>query len=119
MTEDQIVQALTDIVENPKYRDNIKERSRILVDQETSPLDRAVYWSEYVLRHKGARHLRSEAASMPMHQYLLLDVMLVITLVIITIMIILYFIVKKIVHIAMSAFKKTVSSMLVKLIIIM
>ncbi|CAL4063868.1 unnamed protein product [Meganyctiphanes norvegica] len=112
MTEDQLVQVLTDIVENPKYRDNVEERSRILVDQETSPLDRAVYWSEYVLRHKGAKHLRSEAASMPMHQYLLLDVMAVITLAIVAILITVYFIMKKITHKAMAYFKRTASHML-------
>ena len=102
MTEDQLVEALTDILENPKYRDNVEERSRILVDQETSPLDRAVYWSEYVLRHKGAKHLKSEAASMPMHQYLLLDVMAVLTLAFIAVIITLYFVTKKIIQLTVT-----------------
>lgn len=39
-----------------------------------SPLDTAVYWIEYVIRHKGAPHLRSVAADLPWYQYLLLDV---------------------------------------------
>lgn len=28
-------------------------------DRPMAPLDTAVYWTEYVIRHKGARHLRS------------------------------------------------------------
>lgn len=38
------------------------------------PLETAVYWVEYVARHKGAPHLRSAAVGMPYYQYLLLDV---------------------------------------------
>lgn len=35
-----------------------------------------VYWTEYVIRHKGAPHLRTIAADMPLYEYLLLDVIL-------------------------------------------
>lgn len=37
-------------------------------------LEKAVWWTEYVIRHKGARHLRSPAVDMSLYQYLLLDV---------------------------------------------
>lgn len=40
-----------------------------------SPLDTAVYWTEYVIRHKGAPHLRTAAVDMPWYEYLLLDVL--------------------------------------------
>ena len=49
-------------------------------DQAESPLERAVWWTEYVLRHGGAKHLRSPAANMSWAQYLELE--LVITLLI-------------------------------------
>lgn len=32
---------------------------RYLLDQRTTPLDTAIYWTEYVLRHNGAYHLQS------------------------------------------------------------
>lgn len=35
-----------------------------------------VYWTEYVIRHKGAPYLRTIAADMPLYEYLLLDVIL-------------------------------------------
>lgn len=38
------------------------------------PIDTGVYWIEYVIRHKGAAHLRSPALDLPFYQYLLLDV---------------------------------------------
>lgn len=37
-------------------------------------LERAIWWTEYVIRHKGANHLKSPWASIPWYQYLLLDV---------------------------------------------
>lgn len=39
-----------------------------------SGVEKAVWWIEYVLRHNGARHLRSPAVDMPFYQYYLLDV---------------------------------------------
>jgi glucuronosyltransferase len=54
----------------------MKRLSAVLGDQPQTPLDRAVYWTEYVIRHKGAAHLRSAAADLSWYQYLLLDVML-------------------------------------------
>lgn len=38
------------------------------------PLDRAVFWIEYVLRHQGAVHLRSAARDLNYLQYFSLDV---------------------------------------------
>jgi glucuronosyltransferase len=57
----------------------VKELSAVIRSQPQSALDRAVYWTEYVIRHKGAPHLRSVAADLPLYQYLLLDVMFVLT----------------------------------------
>jgi hypothetical protein len=48
--------------------------SAISKDIPDKPLDRAVWWTEYVLRHNGARHLRSVLLDLTWYQYLLLDV---------------------------------------------
>jgi glucuronosyltransferase len=57
----------------------MKELSAVVTGEPQSALDRAVYWTEYVIRHKGAPHLRSVAADLPWYQYLLLDVLFVLT----------------------------------------
>lgn len=36
-----------------RYQDNVKQLSTIFRDQPNSPLERGVYWMEYVMRHKG------------------------------------------------------------------
>lgn len=49
-------------------------RSRIMHDKPMKPLERAVFWVEYVLRNNGAYHFRSNALDLQWYQYLLLDV---------------------------------------------
>lgn len=41
------------------------------------PLDRAVYWIEYVIRNGGAKHLIGDSVELNDSQYFLIDVMLV------------------------------------------
>lgn len=41
-----------------------------------SALQKAVWWIEYVIRNKGATHLKSPLVDMPWYQYYLLDVYL-------------------------------------------
>ncbi len=55
-----------------------------------------MYWTEYVLRHKGAPHLRSAARDLNFFQYYLLDVALAIILVILVTFYLFYAIMKSI-----------------------
>ncbi|XP_018334032.1 2-hydroxyacylsphingosine 1-beta-galactosyltransferase [Agrilus planipennis] len=73
--EEKFKQLLTEILNNPKYKNNVQTRSKILKDQETTPIDRAIFWTEYVIRHKGAPHLRSVTLNLKWYQYLLIDVL--------------------------------------------
>uniref|UniRef100_V5GU86 UDP-glucuronosyltransferase n=1 Tax=Anoplophora glabripennis TaxID=217634 RepID=V5GU86_ANOGL len=91
MTEETLSSALAEILENPKYRENAKERSRIMHDRQVKPLDNAVYWVEYVIRHNGARHLRVPYLELTWYQFYLLDVFLFIFAVIFTVL----FVIKK------------------------
>ena len=48
--------------------------SRIHHDQPVKPLDQAVFWVEFVMRHKGAKHLRPAFHDLNWFQYHSLDV---------------------------------------------
>jgi glucuronosyltransferase len=43
-------------------------------------LEQAVFWTEYVIRHKGAPHMRSAVLDLTWYQYYLLDVIAVLAL---------------------------------------
>ncbi|CAH1987226.1 unnamed protein product [Acanthoscelides obtectus] len=57
-----------------KIQKEAKRLSEIYRDRPLSPLDTAIYWVEYVLRHKGAHFMKTAAVHMPWYQYYLIDV---------------------------------------------
>jgi len=59
----------------------VQRLSHIYRDQPLTPLEQAVYWTEYMIRHKGAPHLRSAVLDLAWYQYFLLDVIAVLALV--------------------------------------
>ncbi|KAF2888123.1 hypothetical protein ILUMI_18050, partial [Ignelater luminosus] len=94
LTEERLTAALEEVLNNPKYAQNAKTRSKVMHDQPMKPLDRAIFWIEYVLRHQGAPHLRSAALELNWYQYLLLDVVAVVSVVVLTFIYIIYKMVK-------------------------
>uniref|UniRef100_A0A2K6FA05 UDP-glucuronosyltransferase n=2 Tax=Propithecus coquereli TaxID=379532 RepID=A0A2K6FA05_PROCO len=74
MSSTDLLNALKTVINDPLYKENAMKLSRIQHDQLTKPLDRAVFWIEYVMRHKGAKHLRVAAHDLTWFQYHSLDV---------------------------------------------
>ncbi|XP_017558420.1 UDP-glucuronosyltransferase 2A1-like [Pygocentrus nattereri] len=66
--------ALTEVINNPSYKESMMRLSRIHHDQPMKPLDQAVFWIEFVMRNKGAKHLRVAAHDLTWYQYYCLDV---------------------------------------------
>lgn len=65
----------------------------LLKDLPYDPLDNAVWWTEHVIRHKGAPHLRNKSRDMPWYQILLLDIIaIVIGVIILIVLVIVVFI---------------------------
>jgi len=60
-----------------RYIKNAKITSEIFKDRPMSPQKSVAYWTEYVIRHKGAPHLKSQALNLTWYQYFLLDVIAV------------------------------------------
>lgn len=59
-------------------------------DRETNPLETAIYWTEYVIRHNGAKHLRVAGLNLPWYKYYLLDVFAVIAVFLVVILYVSY-----------------------------
>ncbi|XP_073433669.1 UDP-glucuronosyltransferase 1A6-like isoform X7 [Dendrobates tinctorius] len=74
MTPDDLFNALDTVINNPSYKENIQRLSTLHLDRPIHPLDLAVYWVEFVMRHKGAPHLRPAAHDLNWIQYHSLDV---------------------------------------------
>ncbi|KAM9238111.1 UDP-glucuronosyltransferase 2A1 isoform 4-T4 [Dugong dugon] len=74
MTSADFLNALRTVINDPSYKENAMRLSRIHHDQPVKALDRAVFWIEFVMRHKGAKHLRPAAHDLTWYQYHCLDV---------------------------------------------
>ncbi|KAK7863669.1 hypothetical protein R5R35_006195 [Gryllus longicercus] len=80
ITDKSLDWAINEILLSSSYRETAQKLSRIFQDDPQKPLDRAVFWTEYAIRHKGAPHLHSAALNLNFFQYFFLDVIAVISL---------------------------------------
>ncbi|KAM5229097.1 UDP-glucuronosyltransferase 1-2-like isoform 3-T3 [Ctenodactylus gundi] len=74
MTSDDLANALKKVINDKSYKENIMRLSSLHKDRPIEPLDLAVFWVEFVMRHKGAPHLRPAAHDLTWYQYHSLDV---------------------------------------------
>ncbi|XP_048053786.1 UDP-glucuronosyltransferase 2C1-like [Megalobrama amblycephala] len=94
--KESFLKTVKEVLYEPSYRENMQRLSRLHKDVPVKPLDNAIFWIEFVMRHKGAAHLRTESYKMPWYSYHSVDVMLfllsAVSLIIMTIyMVIKYF----------------------------
>uniref|UniRef100_A0A3P8VZH1 UDP-glucuronosyltransferase n=1 Tax=Cynoglossus semilaevis TaxID=244447 RepID=A0A3P8VZH1_CYNSE len=76
LDEETFGTAVQEVLTEPSYRLNMERLSRLHRDKPMKPLDTALYWIEFVMRHKGAAHLRTESYRLPWYSYHSVDVML-------------------------------------------
>ncbi|CAH1264487.1 UGT2B17 [Branchiostoma lanceolatum] len=74
MTSDDLYEAITEVANNKTYKSAAVRLAQLQRDQPQSPMDRAVWWIEHVIRHGGLPHLKSAARHLSLLQYHLLDV---------------------------------------------
>ncbi|XP_034364684.1 UDP-glucuronosyltransferase 2B17 [Arvicanthis niloticus] len=74
LSRSDLLNALEEVIDNPFYKENAMWLSTIHHEQPMKPLDRAVFWIEFVMRHKRAKHLRPLGHNLTWYQYHSLDV---------------------------------------------
>ena len=58
LTTEKLKSAINEVLRNPSYAKNMKLRSLRFKDQPEKPLDRAIWWCEYIIRNPKPTHLR-------------------------------------------------------------
>ncbi|XP_045911120.1 UDP-glucuronosyltransferase 2B17-like isoform X2 [Micropterus dolomieu] len=75
---ESLTSALKNILDPEKpYKKNMVKLSQLHNDKPIKPRDSAMFWMEFVMRHKGAAHLRTESYKLPWYAYHSLDVIAV------------------------------------------
>ncbi|XP_001943837.2 UDP-glucuronosyltransferase 2B15 [Acyrthosiphon pisum] len=90
VTEDTFMNVILELVNNKKYMQNAKIASDRFKDRPMTPSKTIDYWTRYVIRHKGAPHLKSQALNLKWYQYFLLDVVAVVISVVLLVFYIIY-----------------------------
>ncbi|EFA10102.2 UDP-glucuronosyltransferase 2C1-like Protein [Tribolium castaneum] len=88
LSEETLTRALNEVLTNQKYKNVVKQRSKLMHDQPLTPVETAIYWVEHVIRHKGAPHLRSSGVDLKWYQREMIDVgvfLIVVTCLVLTV----------------------------------
>lgn len=79
LSEATLERAIKEILhDEERYRGRAQELSKIYRDQPMTPQQLVVYWSEYVIRHGGAAHMRVEGQNLSFIAYHALDILAVV-----------------------------------------
>jgi glucuronosyltransferase len=72
LTETKMLEAINEALK-PNYKQNIVKLRELVYDQPMTSRERAVWWTEYIIRHKGAKHLEYLGRLVPFFQRYMLD----------------------------------------------
>jgi glucuronosyltransferase len=78
LNEVTLTRAVEEILSNGKYAEVVKRESILSRDRPMNAQETAIYWVEYVLRHRGAPHMHFPSADLNFFQDNSIDVMLVV-----------------------------------------
>lgn len=98
LNAETLLYAIRKVIHDPKYRNEVKKRQLLLMDQQETPLERAIFHTEYIIRHNGAKHIQSPSRHMGIIQYYLIDVITVTILMLIFIYYLLRFALSFVTH---------------------
>lgn len=95
ITRESLYEALDELLTDEKYANRAKEVSAVFRDNIVHPMDEFMWWTEHVIKFRGAKHLKSHAANMSIFTYLLIDVLLANLAIFIATILTIYYIVKR------------------------
>ncbi|XP_076643747.1 UDP-glucosyltransferase 2-like [Halictus rubicundus] len=81
VTREELDAAIREITTNKQYKQKIVELKKLVNDNPYNMVEHLAWWAEYVIRHKGAPHLRSNLAHQPWYQRCDMDIVVFLTVV--------------------------------------
>lgn len=109
LTEASLSWALNEVLDNPRYKENTLEIASRLRDQLETPMERAIFWVEYVVRHHGAHFMQTSAQHLSAIEYYNVDVYATFAFVIFLVVLVPFLIVRRILKLFFAKSSKTSS----------
>ena len=88
LTSNHLYEAINRAISDRGIQNAITKMNELFLDQSESPVDRAVWWVDYIMRHDGASFLRPKSLELSWYQYSLIDVAIFIALLLFVIIVI-------------------------------
>lgn len=74
LTDEKLDEQIDDLIFEEDYSKNAKKVSELFKDNLENPMEKAIYWIEYIIRHNGAYHLKYEGKNLNIIQYYSFDI---------------------------------------------
>ncbi|XP_071879141.1 UDP-glycosyltransferase UGT5-like [Bombus fervidus] len=97
LKKDELENAITELITNKGYKERMLYVRNVVQDTPYDPVENLVWWTEYVVRTKGAPHLRSTLAVQPWYQRCDMDIVAFLTITIFLIVSTTFYLIAKIV----------------------
>ena len=115
LNSEKLRKSIVEVLHNPKYRKNVHQKSKLFKDQPEKPLERAIWWCEFAMRHPKITHLKPSEYRLPILGSHFWDIKIfmilaVLTLVLVPMMICKTLFVKQIVEITKKEIAKNVEA---------
>ncbi|XP_078038086.1 UDP-glucosyltransferase 2-like [Augochlora pura] len=81
ITREELEPAIREIITNKEYKEKMVALKELVNDTPYNMAEYLAWWVEYVIRHKGTPHLRSNLAHQPWYQRCDMDIVVFITIV--------------------------------------
>ncbi|XP_043256096.1 uncharacterized protein LOC122399462 [Colletes gigas] len=77
----ELESAIREVMTDKKYKENMIRLKDTVYDRPYNLVEHLAWWTEFVIRHDGAPHLRSSLAKQPWYQYCDMDIVVFLTIV--------------------------------------
>ncbi|GAB6026752.1 hypothetical protein CHUAL_013257 [Chamberlinius hualienensis] len=94
LTPEIALDAIKSMIFKHDYKEKAEAFGRLNRDRPQQPVELAAYWVEYVIRHKGAAHLKPTVNHLNIFQYFIIDVVAFVVVIVFTAISFLYLIIK-------------------------
>lgn len=74
LTIESFVGNINELTTNPSYKQQALKASDLFRDVPIKPMELAMYWIEYVIKHDGAKHLKARSVNFGWFKYTMTDV---------------------------------------------
>ena len=82
-TAERLYKAIDKAIHDPNIKANMNKMHQIMRDEKESPVNRAVFWIGYIMRHDGAYFLRPPSVNLHWYEYHHIDVILLVFIILI------------------------------------